>query len=350
MIYYKWIIILICVVNGEYLKFPFYNNLNVEISVKITKNNLFEERCTLSLESNKNNLHLYDNKVANNTEIILNNKNINIDYSNSTFCSLSFSLFSPYRTVISELYNNHIINNKILSFVPNSVKNNNNEDGYIYIGALPNKKNPNSYCEIVNDFWACRLKQVSFVNIIIDINSNTQSELPSNDIVLFSTEIINAIYAPKKYFDYIKDKIFRPIFDKKLCTDNQYFIKCTGDEFFNFFPDMITFTFDNGNTISISKYNLFKKEWSVFTFQIEETDPHTYDPDVWVFGFDFMSQYTTIFDYDNKLIRFYPLTSSSLIIPQSTETNMIKTLLIINTFLIGISIVFILVIIDKIIQ
>ena len=118
MLIYIWIINAISFAKGNLLKFKFYNNLNVEFSVTIPKNNFFEEKCTLSLESNKNLLHLYDNTFTNNTtEIIIDNKNINIDYSTSTLCLLSFSPNSTYRTVVNELYNMHIIDNKILSII-----------------------------------------------------------------------------------------------------------------------------------------------------------------------------------------------------------------------------------------
>lgn len=345
MLIYIWIIIAISFANGNFLKFKFYNNLNVEIRVQIPKNNFFEDRCTVSLESNKNLLYLLNNTSTDNTtEIIIDNNNINIEYSHSTFCLLSFSPFSPYRTVVNELYNTHVISKKIMSIVPFYQANHNNIDGSIYIGASPNEKNPHAECEIVNDIWACRLSKFYFNDIM---NVGTEREIKTKEIVLFSTEMVNAIYAPKEYFLYIKEKIFTPIFEKKLCSDNQYYIKCTGDEFFNFFPDMLSFVFDNGNTVSISKYKLFKKEWSVFTFQIEETDPHSYEPNVWVFGFDFMSQYTTVFDYDKKSIQFYPLPSSSLIISQSNEISIVKKIYIVNTILITIGIVIIMLFIDN---
>ena len=345
MLIYIWIINAISFAKGNLLKFKFYNNLNVEFSVTIPKNNFFEEKCTLSLESNKNLLHLYDNTFTNNTpEIIIDNKNINIDYSTSTLCLLSFSPNSTYRTVVNELYNMHIIDNKILSIVPLYQSNHNNMDGSIYIGASPNEKNPHTGCEIVNDIWACRLSKFSFTNIM---NFDPEREIKTKEIVLFSTELSNAIYAPKEYFTYIKEKVFTPLFEKKLCSDNPYYIKCTGDEFFNYFPDMLSFTFDNGNTVSISKYKLFKKEWSVYTFQIEETDPHSYEPNVWVFGFDFMSQYTTVFDYDKKTIQFYPLPSSSLILSHLNEIPMLKQLYIVITILITIGIVIIMRFIDN---
>ena len=97
MLIYIWIINAISFAKGNLLKFKFYNNLNVEFSVTIPKNNFFEEKCTLSLESNKNLLHLYDNTFTNNTtEIIIDNKNINMKHAGSIIAFLAKDKVQPH--------------------------------------------------------------------------------------------------------------------------------------------------------------------------------------------------------------------------------------------------------------
>lgn len=147
------------------------------------------------------------------------------------------------------------------------------------------------------------------------------------------------VYAPMTFISYFNQTIMKDYFEDGSCTyipfESKYLFTCKATVAENF-PN-IAFIVDNIK-IEISGKDLFDQSLNqfYFIFRINEININQ-----WMFGSDFLSEYITQFDYENKEITFYSDKPFVYLVEQSIliRKNILITLIIIMlifSFLIGI--------------
>lgn len=227
-------------------------------------------------------------------------------------CGLSFKFQDEKFSFVHQLYNNHLIDQKVFAFQP--IKN--QKKGYLHFGGLPSPTDEYKYhggCNVkTNSSWGCHLKNVKVGNKTYPFNINT----------VFQSSIDNMIESIK-FFELFSHEIFKQEALKKICVehkdfDGKFYLKCAPHAFdqkrnitFDFesmeisMPILVLFYFNQGNYFS--KFSYDYKNYTLFDF-----------------GFSFFNKFNlSVFDYDDKSIKFY---SENIIITPIKDYRVLKYL------------------------
>lgn len=209
-------------------------------------------------------------------------------------CGLSFKFQDEKFSLVHQLYNNHLVDQKMFAFQPIM----NQKKGYLHFGGLPSPTDAYKYhggCSVgTNSSWGCHLKNIKVGNKNYPFNINT----------VFQSSIDNMIESIK-FFKLFTHEIFKKEVQEKICVehkdiDGKFFLNCAPHAFdgkrnitFEFesmkisFPILVLFYFNQGNYFS--KFSYDYKNYTLFDF-----------------GFSFFNKFDlSVFDYDDKSINFY---------------------------------------------
>ena len=315
----------------------------LDFQIKITLPTMSQETAKISLESPISILGLSNNNKVNSSygEIGIKNTRVFIDYSYSTDYSkylITLALNAQNKSLISQMYKSNIIDKKVFVILP---RDDQMYSGYLYIGGFPNnidKKLPYGECEALFNKWACKLQEVFFDNYY----DKLQNKFTWNKtgVIYFSFDISRNIYAPKAYMEMLISDLFKDFFSNETCKMRGKQIECYGSSFYDNFPDTINIRI-NDYVYTLPKQRLFDRKENFYYFIITEPNAQ-YDPHSWVFGYRFISQFTTVFDMDNKKILFFtdlnqPLIQNKKSIPIEKKSNS-NNILIFTLYLIIVSI------------
>lgn len=278
----------------------------IDFQIKITLPNMLEETAKISLESPISMLGLSNNNKVNSSygEIGIKNTRVPIDYSYSTQYSkyiITFALNAQNRSLIPQMYESNKIDKKIFSILPRDEQI---YSGYLYIGGFPSNiegKLPYGECDALFNKWACKLEEVYFDSYYEQLQDNYVWN--RTGVIYFSLDISRKIYAPKAYMEMLINSLFKGFFSNETCKIIRKQIECYGKSFYDNFPDTINIKID-GYVYSLPKQSLFDRKENFYYFIITEPNER-YDSHSWVFGYRFISQFTTTFDMDKKKIMFF---------------------------------------------
>ena len=201
-------------------------------------------------------------------------------------------------SLIHTLYKEKKIKEKVFGF---EYKEQNK--GYLYLGGIPKeitKKKHKAYCKVSDEssYWNCKMKRITIGNNYYEFDGD-------GDIFFFETGQ-NRISAPGRFINYMKRELFKPYFDKKECTriDTLVGTKTVRIECKKYaietFP---SFNFEiNGFLFTLTKDALFDCTDTICVLNINQ---NIVSEEKWVFGNCFLSNYITVFDYQNKQITFF---------------------------------------------
>lgn len=172
--------------------------------------------------------------------------------------------------------------------------------GMIYFGKLPTNAENKKYqgkCSVTKNSinWGCKLKRVE----IGEFSYNAK-----RDNMLFETSFENII-VPEKFLDFVNETVLKT--HKHGCeyTNNlkgTKFIRCHMDEL-EALP-IYRFIFD-GVEFDIPMGRLFVDGLETSDSALLSNKDLTGDPDLWVFGGRFLSNFITVFNYDDNEISFF---------------------------------------------
>lgn len=192
------------------------------------------------------------------------------------------------------LKSNNLINHLAYSII--TIKN----SGILYLGGIPQGVIDNMQtgsCKVNSHYstWNCKLNQIF-------LQHNGNKLYYKNTQYSFFQAKSKTINVPLDYFMFLKENVFRPYLENKTCSEiNQEtkYLLCKYD-IIRYLPT-ITFVFDNiGLSVPLQKltehYSNEKK-----LLIVNESNQNSQ----WVFGFNFLLEFQTLFDYDNQKITFY---------------------------------------------
>ena len=199
---------------------------------------------------------------------------------------------------ISQLKAQNKIDKVIFSIVPKT-----NSKGLIYLGGLPEKIAENksfAICKVIeeNMAWGCQLNSIMFQTKNWNIN-----RFPINQYGYFQSSG-GFVMIPKWFAQYLNETFFNQYLENKKCKYhipflNYYNFECNCDVFDNYLS--ISFVFDNYHfNFSLSQVVAkYQNRCDLLLYYLEENE------DKWVFGSEFLINYISTFDSDNKQIIFY---------------------------------------------
>lgn len=277
------------------------------------------------------------NWTSNYKTIELNQENTTITahfyFTTSVHGFMFFSLNNTFN-LVHELYQLNQISHKIMLI--------NQKNKSIHIGGLP-KLNFNRMksggCNAVNDNWECKLQSISFDGYTLKKYESITFE--KNVKISFSFDCFD-IYAPEKYFMQIVEQFFKEFLPDKTCYLIDKILYCQRKAI-DKLPDELIFEIgDTYFNLPLKQY--FKTTWSVGLFKFIVTSKPLMEPNTFVFGVNMFDNYIRIFDYENKVIKWYD-TNNFIKKKISSKVKSIilpKYMLTINSFLnfLGIIVIF----------
>lgn len=199
---------------------------------------------------------------------------------------------------LSQLKAQNKINKMIFSIVPET-----NNKGLIYLGGLPKNITQNksfAFCQVKEKTmaWGCQLNSILLQTKNWNINS-----IPINQYGYFQSSG-GFVMIPKWFAQYLNETFFNQYLENKKCKYNVPFM-----DFYNYicnceiFDDFLSlsFVFDNYHfNFSLSQVIAkYKNRCDLLLYYLEENE------DKWVFGSEFLLNYISTYDSDNRKITFY---------------------------------------------
>lgn len=126
---------------------------------------------------------------------------------------------------------------------------------------------------------------------------------------------LDYIFAPKKFFDFLTQKIFKEFLDSGKCKLMNYtyyrLIYCNKMDM-NALPK-VTFSISDGqgnsNEMTLHLKDFFEDDYFVdffdYSINMLRIVEHRDYLDKWVFGYFFLNHFDFVFDYDNNLVDLY---------------------------------------------
>ena len=161
--------------------------------------------------------------------------------------------------------------------------------------------------------WGCKFNQIKFSN-----NTFNKSIDISRTLVFDSVSTLITI--PKKDFILFKDYIFRDDNDCQYFGDNLFHCTCNNNDYIdNFAFPKLEFIFNRSkgdnenNSNDVTKLYMDSSDYILMDTDILLPESNCImgirlrydDSDEWIVGNNFLKNYYTIFNYDNKTIGFY---------------------------------------------
>ena len=208
--------------------------------------------------------------------------------------AFSYNMTNYNNSLTHLLYINHKIDHLLYAFYPQT-----NTTGTLYFGNVPSSITKNyqyeSSCSIIPNgiYWGCSIDKIEFGNLeYIPVNNETHS-----NHVYFNSGF-NNIHFPEDFIDYFSDYLY--IFGRCSVFSSIEGIDVTCDKTVMAMAGNITFTIGDYQYV-IDIPSLFKCSthncYSLFMTKKEYGNN-------WVFGIQFLNRFISVFDYENKEIRF----------------------------------------------
>lgn len=229
-------------------------------------------------------------------------KNTEKDYLCFDSISLSYRHKDRKYSVTHQLYDMKLIDHLSFGFIPLD-----DNKGDLYFGKIPEDQIYSSgktfkykcYIDTSQNYWGCNMKYVY-------LNDKVGEGYVNTDPAYFDSSL-DAVYVPKKYFDYLVEIFFQKLIDKNICSlstvGNKLQISCMCEAFSNF--SSITFIFGSIE-ITIGHKQIYEKIFNSCHFNLKHMTIYEKE---WVFGTYFFKNYTSLFDYEDGSITFYSNTS-----------------------------------------
>ncbi len=258
-------------------------------------------------------LKLGENTINNFTFLLINETNIENKMDGIVGCNKNLSF-------IDQLYNNKIINKKILV---SDLFNNK-----VYFGEIPHYLIGNDNISFINNNkrdWKLSIDNMIINNISYDFSENITEFIIDSGV--------NGIIFTFSTFEFLREHLFNKVFEKGICkimtllfglTSMQFQIQCD-ERIINekaFLLNNITLLICN-DYLNITLESLLDKQ--SFNFDIYFVQSVFYN--IWIIGAQFLEEHPIIFDKDNNIITIY---KSNV---QLNAENYLKFRLVINTFI-----------------
>lgn len=242
----------------------------------------------------------------------------NIKYSGLT---LALNPTNDIFSIVHQLYKNKQINSLVYAFEPID-----DLQGNFYIGGIPQETIANkssAFCKVEGNDWGCELEAVYFS----DMNKAKVNYLFKNKKkyhALFQGGI-ETINAPTEYIEYLKKTLFKKYLENGDCVFEQLgllfvmgFHCKNGNDIIESLPSFMNFII-NDYVFSIPiqsllySYGRDGKEQN-FLFLVTQSLEKD-EEDIWTLGALFLNSFTSVFNYENKVVTFY----SSTVIEKGSE-------------------------------
>ena len=207
---------------------------------------------------------------------------------------LASSFLNTQMSLVHTLYSSNDISKRQYGFIFTDDYN-----GYIFFGEYPIKSNKVSKCRIYSKnyiTWNCDLQYIKMISKGIYKNSHYS-------YFNIKEEGILVPFSFYEHFELYLDVNFNDNC-KNLVGDHRYSFRCKST-YLKTLPQ-IEFSFD-GNSLYFDTLSLFKcnnKRKNNF-----DCDSYIYYDgtvkDTFIFGYAFMKEYITVFDYDGQTVSFY---------------------------------------------
>ena len=207
---------------------------------------------------------------------------------------LASSFLNTRMSLVHNLYSSNDISKRQYGFIFNDDK-----DGYIFFGEYPIKSDKVIQCRIYSKnyiTWNCDLQYIKMASKSIYKNSHySYFDIKEEGILVpFSFYEHFELYLDVNFNDNCKN----------LVGDHRYSFRCKST-YIKTLP-AIEFSFD-GNSLYFDTLSLFKcNNTSKNNF---DCDSYIYYDgtvkDTFIFGYAFIKQYITVFDYDGHTVSFY---------------------------------------------
>ena len=263
--------------------------------------------------------------------------NINIDGSDSsiiknfeTGIALSFPKNDLNYSITHQLYNNKQIDHLSFTLFPGYSQNKIlKQTGKIYFGKPPSNLIKNklfSRCKISDiDYWTCKGNEI----LIMGHSSNPLS-FPINANISFDTHN-GFTYVPKEFIFYLKDTVFKEMYEKQLCWDGKHLsqngIVCSFKINMEIFKGIKLSLVIDGFHFESEIQEMFVQYGENFIFEFVYYYSWLVNYN-WNFGGLFLQRYITTFDYEEKMITFYSLNKNN-------ETSYITILINLSIVILG---------------
>lgn len=236
-----------------------------------------------------------------------------------------------HHSLVHLLYNQSLIKQLMYAIVPVS-----STEGFMYYGEIPKTllkdKNYKGKCNIINNRWGCKMK-----NIIFEYQGRRYEFNNRNREIIFQSNEFS-IHCPKEFLTFMLEKLNTLSTITDICkpynSSTIEFITCSP----YLFTEPSNITFHIGDYLFELKMNQIFSCYidgcfSLFHYDREKKD----NEEIWVIGADFMLKYITIFDYQDKSISFY---GNNTITLETNLENGRKQILIVVTMILMVPIIF----------
>ena len=186
----------------------------------------------------------------------------------------------------------------------------------MYIGGIPDEIIKNKYqgeCKIKENEWGCDFEQIYFTEV--NVSKPLYKYINNQKHRALFNAAIEGIAAPKEYMTFLSQTLFKELLEKKYCEiialedlNRKQVIECKDkSKMMEYLPAYINFVF-NGRVyiVSINKFvdsemgnDNYNKKFFIYESSLLD------DYNQWIFGSSFLHSFISVFDYENKSIRFY---------------------------------------------
>lgn len=331
---------------NSYLLFPIIKEKS-SFTIKVIINN--HSLHFLPIDQSKNIILISDSHISSNESLLIDDSFINVkqcstpiiidslktkneiiyysynkeDFPNKALLGLSYSYSNLHMSLVHNFYSSNDISKRQYGFY---FTDDSDSNGYIFLGNYPISANKVMKCKILSEnyiTWNCDLQYIKMKSKVQYTNSHySYFNIKEEGILVpFSFYEHFELYLDVNYNDNCKN----------LVGDHRYSFRCKSS-YINTLPT-IEFSFDN-TLITFEMISLFKCN-NTLNKDFDCDSYIYYDgtvKDTFIFGYPFMKDYYTVFDYDNKEVTFYTNNSND-------KREKVKTIYIINIIFLIISII-----------
>ena len=190
---------------------------------------------------------------------------------------------------------------KLISQLSFSLVNKKKKKKSLVFGKPPSLSKESAQLNVKSQYntWGSDLSYI-FINRVSYLSKNTYYK---NNYYSFFDTGISGILVPKDFYDFLMENVFKKYIESKQCDyslfSERFYFVCDNNVI-DEIPDLI-FVFENKGIRIKAKY-LFSKMGINSDFLITE---NTVMNNTFIFGTAFISEFDTIFDYENNKISFF---------------------------------------------